>query len=92
MFLWKTYAAVVRSTPYELGDTLILVQRQVQTLANPSFTKDFPIRGIREILSKTRILGFEPVAALKSTYLRAHRELSEPPQHKSFTKTYLVMI
>ena len=30
MFLWKTYAAVVRRTPSELGDKLILVSRQVQ--------------------------------------------------------------
>ena len=52
MFLWKTYAAVVRSTPYKLGDTLILVQRQVENLANPSFTKDFRYDRYRKILSK----------------------------------------
>ena len=35
MFLWKTYAAVVRPTPSELGARLILVLRQAQNLVNP---------------------------------------------------------
>ena len=42
MFLWKSYAAVVPTTPSELGDRLILVQQLVQFWSNQGFTKDFP--------------------------------------------------
>ena len=41
MFLWKSYAAVVPTTPSELGDRLVLVQRLIQFWSNQGFTKDF---------------------------------------------------
>ena len=50
MFLWKSYAAVVLTTPSELVDRLILVQRLVQFWPNQGFTKEFPCGATGDVL------------------------------------------